>query len=218
MAEIDHPLNTHECNCKAVISLLDDIEETRFLSELKHELKKLIINILHRTIAEKGKYWQQCGKVTAGVDGDENTSYFHASASQRLRKNKIIKLIHNRTEFTQHEQKLAILSDYYTHLLGTTTQLPSAFNLEELYPNQTPQLLALASPLTLEEISEAMLNMNPMASPGLDGFGPGFYRKYWSLLKTPITNIFNAFHRNALDTESLNRALIVILPKKMTLL
>ena len=55
--------------------------------------------------------------------------------------------------------------------------------------------------------------MNMLASPGPDGFGPGFYRKYWPILKQKITDLFHCFYNQSADISCLNRAFIVLLPK-----
>lgn len=55
--------------------------------------------------------------------------------------------------------------------------------------------------------------MNKNASPGPDGFGPGFYRKFWHILKEKITHFLSDFHAQISDISCLNRALIILLPK-----
>lgn len=58
------------------------------------------------------------------------------------------------------------------------------------------------------------MQMNPQASPGLDGFGPFFYRNFWHILKNQIFQLSSQFHKGDADTERINRAHIVLLPKK----
>lgn len=55
--------------------------------------------------------------------------------------------------------------------------------------------------------------MNQLASPGPDGFGPFFYRKFWPILKPKITNLFHSFYNLSADLSCLNRSLIVLIPK-----
>src|SRR4051812_35866491 len=59
----------------------------------------------------------------------------------------------------------------------------------------------------------SFLSMNKNASPGPDDFGPGFYRKFWHILKDKIRNFFADFHALRSDISCLNRALIILLPK-----
>ena len=55
--------------------------------------------------------------------------------------------------------------------------------------------------------------MNPNASPGPDGFGPAFYRKFWPKVKDTITPFFNDFFQTRAETGRLNQAHVVLLPK-----
>jgi uncharacterized LabA/DUF88 family protein len=49
---------------------------------------------------------------------------------------------------------------------------------------------------------------------GPEGFPAEFYQKYWAIIKTDIINLINAFHKNELDLWRLNRASIILIPKK----
>jgi hypothetical protein len=43
-----------------------------------------------------------------------------------------------------------------------------------------------------------------------DGFGPGFYRKFWNIANI---NFFDGFFQQNLDTESINQAFLLPIPK-----
>lgn len=162
---------------------------------------------------EKALYWIQRGKIRTAIEGDENSRFFHASASARLRKNKINVLLHNESEFFSHHDKSSILLDFYAALLGTPFQPSWTFDLTNLYPSPIPQLRHLVDPFTDDEIATAFFAMNQNASPGPDGFGPGFYRKFWHIIKGKIKDFFLEFHSLGSDISCLNRALIILLPK-----
>jgi hypothetical protein len=55
--------------------------------------------------------------------------------------------------------------------------------------------------------------MNLKASPRPGGFGPGFYIKLWGSLKPKIARLFQQFYTQSLDTSSINRAFLILLPK-----
>ena len=85
--------------------------------------------------------------------------------------------------------------------------------MQQLYPSPLPQLSDLAQPFSHDEIYQAFLSMNTNASPGPDGFGPIFYRKYWNDIKQPILTFFSTFHDQTASLERFNRAFMVLLPK-----
>ena len=96
------PLNTRENNCKTIISVLDLIEEFRFLYSPQPALRRVVIKVLQCTLREEMLYWTQQGKIRTTIDGDENSHFFHASASARLHKYKINVLLPNGTKFFSH--------------------------------------------------------------------------------------------------------------------
>lgn len=72
----------------------------------------------------------------------------------------------------------------------------------------------LSVPFTREEIRAALFGLNANSSSGPDGFGPSFYRTFWRLLEPDITALFTAFYSGTLDLDGLNRAFLILLPKK----
>jgi hypothetical protein len=207
------PNHLIENNCKHVISLLDLIEEHRPLSKKEINLRHIVIKTLRTAIRARVDHWKTRSKIKFAIDGDENTKYFHICASNRLRTNKISTIEHNGVVFSNHSQKEAILTSYYTNLLGTTSQTTWNFDLHDIYQPIDHHLRHLHDPFPPQEISEAFLGMNTSASSGPDGFGPGFYRKFWPSVKPAVLNLFNHFHDGLPDLDGLNRAFMVLIPK-----
>ncbi|KAE8785836.1 hypothetical protein D1007_40341 [Hordeum vulgare] len=85
----------------------------------------------------------------------------------------------NGAVITLHIGKAAILHDYFKNLLGTQSTSVINFDLDSLMIGSklnSSQALSLIRPFSLEEIKLAILSMNVNASPGLDGFGPAFFK------------------------------------------
>jgi hypothetical protein len=116
-------------------------------------------------------------------------------------------------EFTSHDHKMQILTSYYQQLLGQEFEPVWSFSLSSLYPSHTPGLSNLVTPFLESEIVEAFFNMNLNASAGPDEFRPSFYKKFWTLTKPKIMNFFNQFFNLSLDTTSINRAHLILIPK-----
>jgi hypothetical protein len=75
---------THDNNCRFVIDLFDFFEEHRNLSAAKLVLRRSAREALALSIKQRAAHWKQRGKFRAVREGDENTKFFHARASQRL--------------------------------------------------------------------------------------------------------------------------------------
>ena len=88
-------------------------------------------------------YWRWLSK---------NTKFFHMSASQRMRKNKIFSLTRDGSVFTSHQQKAEILREFFVTLIGSTSPTTCPFNLELIYPHPVPGLHALDAHLQRNQL------------------------------------------------------------------
>lgn len=75
--------------CRAVLELLDLLEEHHPLPAAESLLRSLVKARLVHAVREHAMYWRQLYTIKTCKMGDENTAFYHASASARLRANKI---------------------------------------------------------------------------------------------------------------------------------
>ena len=132
-----------------------------------------------------------------------------------MHKNTIHLLEDGDREVTDHDGKAAVLLSYYSNLLGSASQPSWNFNLSELYADQNAwDPSALSLPFSASEIRSAFHGMNANSSPGPDGFGPSFFATYWNLVLPDVHDLFSSFFSHDLSLDGLNRAFLVLLPKK----
>jgi hypothetical protein len=103
-----------------------------------------------------------------------------------------------------------ILTAYYRQLLGQTFLPTWNFSLTNLYPHPVLGLTSLIQLFTENEFTDAFFQMNTYASHGPDGFGPGFYKKYWQTIEHKICKLFNQFYSQTADVSPINRAYLVL--------
>jgi hypothetical protein len=161
----------------------------------------------------------QRGKFKAIREGDENTKYFHARASQRLRRNAIRAIAVDGLHVVDHEGKAAALHSFYCDLLGRARPTAWGFDLELLY-HGAPRVDAasLAAPFDRKEIKDAIWGMDRASAPGPDGLGPSFYRAAWDFVAPDLDRLFTDFHVGTADLGCINRAHVVLLPKAVGVL
>ncbi|CAM0947799.1 unnamed protein product [Alopecurus aequalis] len=111
-----------ENNCPFLLDLLDMFEESRSLSDDELSLCALCRTTLETLILERAAHWKQRGKFRAIVEGDANTRFFHARASQCLRRNSIRSLDVDGCSIASHDAKAAALLHFYRALLGVIVQ------------------------------------------------------------------------------------------------
>jgi exonuclease III len=108
---------THDNNCRFVIDLFDFFEEYRPLDAAERTLRQTAREALALSVKQKAAFWKQRGKFRAIKEGDENTKFFHARASHRLRKNSIRTLSVNGVDVIGHDGKAQALHGFYLELL-----------------------------------------------------------------------------------------------------
>jgi hypothetical protein len=169
---------------------------------------------LHLAIKERSLYWRTRAKVRYALEGDENTKFFHTSATCRLRRNSITSLEMDGVTTTSHPGKALILKAYYSELLGAVSPTFWRFDLRSLYPAGPSLPMSLSAPFTRDEIKLAFLSMNRLSSPGPDGFGPAFFSSFCDTVAPDVFAVFDSFYKGNIDLTRINRAFLVLLPKQ----
>lgn len=149
------------------------------------------------------------------MDGDLNTKFFHRCATSRKRKNQIIGLFNEDGRWCSSDEDLegTILS-YYGNLFSSAQ--PS--NIAETV-NSLPCIIsadmneALTKQLTLEEIYLALKQMHPSKSPGLDGFSPIFYQRFWPLVWDDVVNAVRCFSESDTKMRQKHCTHVALIPK-----
>jgi hypothetical protein len=171
------------------------------------------MDALHLSIKEKALYWRARAKIRYVLEGDENTKFFHASATSRLRRNSIPSLVVEGATLSDHSSKALVLKEFFFDLLGTVTPVTWPFNVSSLYPYAPALGSRFNSPFTLEEIKKAFFPMNKLSSHGPDGFGPAFFTTFWDVVSLDIIEMFASFYNGTIDFSRINHAFLVLLPK-----
>jgi hypothetical protein len=133
--------------------------------------------------------------------GDEDTRFYHARASARLRVNSIESIEVDGTRFFTHKEKEKGFTVFYRNIMGSSTSTQSLIELGDLYPNPT-NLTFLCSPFSVQEIYKALKEIPRDKSPDPDGFGSGFYKDFWSLVKPDILSLFTHFFNGELQLDT----------------
>ncbi|CAO2150405.1 unnamed protein product [Urochloa humidicola] len=194
----------------AVLAACDGVlEEARALSAPEFLLRRLVADRRSLAAKELVAYWRQRFSFKLCKFGDENTTFYHASASARLRSNKIPVLHDGATPVYTHAAKERLLHSFYSGLLGSDAPaVPPPELLSLLQP--VSGLATLEAPFTASEVKEALWQMRLSSSPGPDGFGPAFYRAFWPLIEDSVMAVLHAFHDGKADLTCINQALAVL--------
>ncbi|XP_075660268.1 uncharacterized protein LOC142630139 [Castanea sativa] len=126
--------------------------------------------------------WRQRLRINWSQHGDRNTSFFHAKASARHRKNLMEGLLNNDEVWQVEEDKMEEIEIGYLRDLFSTSNLVDFSNLLLVVQPKMTQAMNewLVRPFVEYEVNGALKQMYPLKSPGPDGMPPLFFQHFWS--------------------------------------
>ncbi|KAL4303233.1 hypothetical protein GQ457_10G009960 [Hibiscus cannabinus] len=160
-------------------------------------------------------YWVQRSRVLWLSAGDRNTSFFHAKASARKKKNVLMGLYDaNGYWQTSTREVLRIASNYFVALFSANPPFVAPAFLEHITPSVTEDMNSgLLAAFTAEEVIAAFRDINPRKSPEIDGLPSGFFRQHWDILGEDFVSLCLDLLRGHADMASVNETIIVLIPK-----
>ena len=205
---------TFDNDCRFLIDLFDFWEETRDLSAAEASLRLDARLALAASVRRQCAHWRQRGKRRAVREGDENTKFFHASASHHRRRNRIAALEVKGVPVLDHAGKAAALRAFYMTLLGRSMEPVWHFALAALYAGApSVDRPALVAPFEHAEVKAAVHALDRTSAPGPDGLGPAFYQAAWGVVAPDLLRLFDEFHNGVTALDGINWAYIALLPK-----
>ncbi|KAL3534406.1 hypothetical protein ACH5RR_002867 [Cinchona calisaya] len=154
-----------------------------------------LVQSLESLLDQEDLIWRQRSKQHWYKEGDRNMNFFHVSPIIRHRAN-MIKALRDQHEnwSTEPREFEDIIMSHFSD--STSKNLPQ---------NDLPRVLERVSSKVLVkmnirllwtfmelEVTTALSHMHHLKSPGLDGFSPTFYQKYWSVISSR-TNASTSF-------------------------
>lgn len=149
------------------------------MSTREKQVRAICQTRLHQHIKENAAYWKQRGYQKAIRDGDANTAFHHAHATQRSRSNHISKVTVGEQELYSHESKMAALTNHVRSIMGQTGTSTWSFDVNELYDGRPSASDNLTAPFSEKEAVAVVRSMKKLSAPRPDGCGPLFYSRAW---------------------------------------
>lgn len=142
---------------------------------------------------------------------------FKTKERNHIRRNKITSLQVGEQVFSEQDDIERELVDTFTKLLSVQKEVDET-TLEkclEAMPKIPPEISEkINGEITEKEIGEAIKELNTRKSPGVDGLGSAFYKKFSSLLIPILRNVYADILKRNLLPPSMRQAVTVLIPKK----
>ena len=208
--EVRLKLHAEGRKIKSRINYLKGRRDCSSITALQKEEERLNFLLVQEEI-----YWKQRAKIHWLKAGDANTKAFHRYANGWKQKNRIMSLIgDDGVDYKTKEGIEKVVFDYFSDLF---TASPGA--MEPVLQTVRKKVSEkhnefLMSPVTPDEIRQAVFSMHPDKTAGADGFNPGFYQKYWSVVGEEVVHSCMKWVELKHLPEGLNVTTIVLIPNK----
>ncbi|XP_042944508.1 uncharacterized protein LOC122278379 [Carya illinoinensis] len=170
---------------------------------------------IDKSLEEENLRWQQRAKQLWLRDGDRNSKFFHKCANQRRKNNGILKLMRTDESFTTDLREISSLfSQYYQDLFTSSNPRGIEACLNQVHPRVDREMNAnLTKQFSAEEVKCAIFHMNPMGSPGPDGYPALFYQSHWDIVGADLTDAVLEILNGNGNIAAINDTFIVLIPK-----
>nr|CCA66178.1 hypothetical protein [Beta vulgaris subsp. vulgaris] len=195
------------------IQHLDSINNTRDLDTQELENRKEAQVELWKWIKRREMYWAQNSRVTWLKEGDRNTMFFHAIASNKRRKNSITTVEVDGLKIDEPSRIKWEATTYFKKIFKEEHGCRPLFedlNFKCVTHEQAEQLTL---PFSCEEIDEAVSTCSSDKAPGPDGFNFKFIKSAWGIIKHDIYEMVHKFWESSRLPQGSNVAYIALIPK-----
>ena len=159
--------------------------------------------------------WKQKSRELWLKEGDRSTKFFHLSTIIRRRRNHIdaIKFEDGQWITSPNQIRKLFFNTFKNLFSEEEVTFPS--HLENLMPKSITEEdnVILKRIPSLEEIKEALFQMQDLKALGPDGFPVLFYKEFWPIVGETVTQAVVSFFADGNLPKEANSSLIVLIPK-----
>ena len=138
---------------------------------------------------KENRMWFQQAKVLWALNGDKNSKIFHCRATERKRKNSILKIRDTSGQWRTNPNEVNhCLVEYFQKLFTSTNNLNPHEAVNSINTIISEDMRSqLSATFTTGEVQIALKQLTPLKAPGLDGMPPLFYQNFWNLTGNDVT-------------------------------
>lgn len=176
---------------------------------------------LFQRLAEEEIFWKQKSRVKWLKEGDRNTRLFHSSLVQHWARQFIGRIQDDTGSWVEDMPSIqAHAVVFFQRLLSEPISQPAPPALLDDFLQDIPSLigqddnLTLMGPVSLQEVREAVFQLDEESASGPDGFSGFFFRNFWSIISQALLTAVQEFFSSVPIPKAAASTVITLLPKK----
>ena len=193
---------------------LQFLEGLNCLHEKAEEIKGLRMEI-NEMLTREEIMWNQRSRASWIKLGDRNTKFFHATASQRRRRNKMVGIQGADGMWQEKQEDIeSTILIYFESIFKTDHPPQFGTSLGAIDQRVTRDMNeSLVAEFKAEEVWRALIQMHPTKAPGPDGMSPMFYQQYWEIVGPEVIKcVLDSLNTGVLPC-GINDTYICLIPK-----
>lgn len=161
---------------------LDNLEELHQLTVPEGNFRKILNAHILRLLKYQNAYWRKHCTFRYANQGEENTKYFHARATEKYSRNTIptVQLEDGRVVDTHHEKATAFRT-YFKNRMRVSNEPVFDFELADLF-QRVLELEELSTPFSQAKIDNVIKLIPMVRAPAPDGFNRQFLKVCWNII------------------------------------
>lgn len=189
---------------EAIDGVLNKAEEIKTLKKETNE-----------TLIREEIMWKQRSRALWLKWGDCNIKFFHATASQRKRKNRIDGLQNQQGDQVENQEGIdSIILEYFTTIFKSDNLSSFDASLRAISNQFTAEMNEdLLAIFKAKEVQIALQQMHPTKALGPDGMSAVFIQKYWNAVGNDVICMFLNVYNSNMPMAEINRTNITLIPK-----
>ena len=186
----------------------DSIRRNDWMNRLPQQREKLLLFNQKYSDNLRRKEWL--------VNGDRNSRFFQQQANTRRKKKLVCRLKTDCGIWLDNPQEIAFkfTQDYFVRFQASYQQanpLPDPGLYSGITSSDNIKLIKIPD---IEKVKMALFAIESSKTPVPDGFGAGFFKHYWELIKNDFYRCITEFFRSGKLLKHLNHTFIALIPKR----
>ncbi|GAV92217.1 Exo_endo_phos domain-containing protein [Cephalotus follicularis] len=144
-------------------------------------------------------FFKQKSRIQWLKEGDANTAFFHRVVKVRQSRNHLARIKDVQGNWVEDEAGIIqVVVNHFTGIMGTSSRQTQWNGHLYGYSKRIAEehIAALGSPITREEVKDALWSLHPHKAPGPDGYNGYFFREAWDIIRhecsEAILNFFSS--------------------------